>query len=483
MRLYTKIILWLFLNLVILGVAFYAVFRLQFHFNLDSLLMSHAGDRLQAVSEIITTELGAAPETNWNEVLKRFSQAYKVQFSLFRSDGTQAGGDAITLPPEVLAKVNEYRGPFAGMGRGPPPGKGAMRAAAEAAWVESRPKFMVHTAKPSQYWAGACLPLADSDRRQPRLVLLAHSASLHGGGLFLDLRPWIAAGFAAVLLSVLLWFPLVRGITRAISQMNQATEQIAIGRFDARVQLNRRDELGRLGQAINRMADRLAGFVGGQKRFLGDIAHELCSPIARIQMALGILERQAGNEQQACLADMREDVQQMSQLVNELLSFSKAALQARDIKLVPVNLAGLVARMVAREAAGIPAVTVQVDPATEVLAEPELLSRAVANLLRNAVRYAGEAGPITIAATTKDSRITLTVADSGPGVPPEVLQQIFDPFFRVESSRSRDSGGVGLGLAIVKTCVEACQGTVSAQNRQPSGLQVSLVLNAPSQSL
>ena len=81
-----------------------------------------------------------------------------------------------------------------------------------------------------------------------------------------------------------------------------------------------------------------------------------------------------------------------------------------------------------------------------------------------------------VSANAQDGRVTLTVADCGPGVPEETMGQIFDPFFRLEQSRSRDTGGTGLGLAIVKTCVEACQGTVTAKNRSPTGLQVELVL-------
>lgn len=480
MKLYTKILLWFFLNLAVLGLVFYAVFRLQFHLDLDSLLLNHAGDRLRAVSELVSTELNAAPASQWNEVLQRFSHAYRLQFVLFRSDGAQVAGEPLTLPPEVAAKVTEYQSPFAGLGRGPPPGKGRMRAAAEAAWEESRPKFIVHAAQPSSYWAGTPLNLAADEGRRGRLVLLARSSSLRGGGLFLDLTPWIAAGFAAVLFSVLFWFPLIRGITRAISQMTQATEQIAVGQFDARVNVRRRDELGRLGAAINRMADRLAGFVTGQKRFLGDVAHELCSPLARIQMALGILEQQALSEpQKAGVEDIREEVQRMSELVNELLSFSKAALQGREVKLAPVNLAGLVERVLAREAVGANRVEVRIPADLEALAEAELLSRAVGNLVRNALRYAGQAGPIGITAERAGGRVALTVEDQGPGVPPEALQQIFDPFFRLESSRSRETGGVGLGLAIVKTCVEACGGTVSARNREPSGLAVRLELSVP----
>jgi two-component system sensor histidine kinase CpxA len=105
------------------------------------------------------------------------------------------------------------------------------------------------------------------------------------------------------------------------------------------------------------------------------------------------------------------------------------------------------------------------------------LTRAIANLVRNAVKYAGEAGTITITAARKSSHVEIEVRDTGPGVPEHLLDQLFEPFFRPEASRDRDSGGVGLGLAIVKTCVETCQGTVSAANLAPEGFAVKIALN------
>ena len=326
---------------------------------------------------------------------------------------------------------------------------------------------------------GVCLPLTEPGASRPwPVTLLLVSDSLSAGGLFFDPTPWVVVGFGALIFSVLFWIPLVRGVTRSLSQMTRATEQISEGRFEARVDERRGDELGRLGQAINRMAARLAGFVTGQKRFLGDIAHELCSPIARIQVALGILEQRADEKQKAYVNDLREEVEQMSRLVNELLSFSKAGLTPQEIKLEPVNLAATARRVLELEAAQDGQVQVQIPDDLSVLAQPELLFRALANLVRNAVRYAGQAGPITVSALRRDGAVVVTVADQGPGVPEASLQQIFDPFFRGEPSRSRDTGGVGLGLAIVKTCVEACQGTVSARNRAPQGLEVQIVLKA-----
>jgi len=120
---------------------------------------------------------------------------------------------------------------------------------------------------------------------------------------------------------------------------------------------------------------------------------------------------------------------------------------------------------------------VQVDETLVVQAEPELLARALGNLLRNAVRYAGAAGPIRLAATVSHGKVLISVEDSGPGVPEDALERIFDPFYRVEASRSRESGGVGLGLAIVRTCVEACGGSVRALNRKPNGLRVEIALS------
>jgi two-component system sensor histidine kinase CpxA len=111
-----------------------------------------------------------------------------------------------------------------------------------------------------------------------------------------------------------------------------------------------------------------------------------------------------------------------------------------------------------------------------VLANPEYLLRAISNLVRNAIRYAGNAGPISVSAHNEGQQTMLTVADSGPGVPENAFDDVFAPFFRLERSRGRDTGGTGLGLAIVKACVEACTGSVRAHNRQPSGLEVEIRL-------
>jgi two-component system sensor histidine kinase CpxA len=489
--LYAKILGWFFLNLIFIGAVFLVVARGQFHFGLDALISGPASQRMDEVARLMTDELADHPQAEWNEVLKSFNDAYKVQFFLFRGND-QLAGATVTLPEEVRNRMPLRRGmnpPFhlhpdnapppperdgpPDQAHLPPPGQGP------PAGRDVR-KFMVHTSSPSEYWVlmRINVPGRDNPAQHGPIMLLAESDKISGGGLFFDLTSWIVGGIGVALISVLFWFPLVRGITRSISRMTRATEKIAEGNFDVRTQVRRQDELGSLSEAINRMAVRLAGFVAGQKRFLGDIAHELCSPIARIQVALGILEQRADEKQKVYLADLREEVEQMSSLVNELLSFSKASLGSITVKSQTVPLRELVARVVNRECGDSPQIKIEVPDDLRAMADPELLLRALGNILRNAVRHAGHAGPIQISATQTGATVKMMVEDEGPGVPAAALVQIFDPFYRVDASRDRETGGVGLGLSIVKTCVESCGGKVWCENREPRGLRVMVELPA-----
>jgi two-component system sensor histidine kinase CpxA len=178
------------------------------------------------------------------------------------------------------------------------------------------------------------------------------------------------------------------------------------------------------------------------------------------------------------LDELREEVEQISGLVEELLSFSKASLGGATVRLESVDLRTLAETAAHREGARGGDLRVEVPTDLRVLAAPALLLRALANVIRNAVRYAGDAGPIVISARLDGARVRVVVADAGPGVPEASLPKLFDPFYRVDEARTRETGGVGLGLTIVKTCVEACGGTATCRNRQPRGFEVTLELAA-----
>jgi two-component system sensor histidine kinase CpxA len=492
-----KILAWFFLNIALVGAGLLMLGQLQFRFGLDSLVSGHSGDRLQDVSNLISAEIRGHPSGEWTQVLQRFSVTYGVTFGLFQSNGHQLAGAKIPLPADVEHRLQQMA---PGRGRRPPapfPGPPEFgepappppelrpedRRGTAGEPADPRARMMLHTSAPTRYWVLMRIPAAAAPQPPPGqpplpLTLIAESASINGGGLFFEITPWLYAGAGVLLLSLLLWIPLVRGITRAIAEMSAATQRIAGGAFDTRIHSPRNDELGALAQSINDLAQRLEGFVAGQKRFLGDIAHELCTPIARMQMAMGILEQQARVADPQTVDDLREELQEMSLLVNELLSFSKASLGARALERTPVNLRELIEKVIQREQAGAASVEVQVAGELRVLAEPDLLQRALANLVRNALRYAGGSGPIGFAASREASLIRLTVWDRGPGIPAEALAKVFEPFYRVDPSRDRETGGVGLGLAIVKTCIEGCGGTIRCQNRAGGGAEFILELSS-----
>jgi len=302
--------------------------------------------------------------------------------------------------------------------------------------------------------------------------------SFWGTPLFFDFKPWLFALAAAIAVFLLCWLPFIRGLSRSISRLTDNTRRIAQGDFENHLPENRRDEIGQLSVSINRMAGRLSGFVTGQKRFLGDIAHELSAPVARTQFALGILEQRATEDQREAVEDLHEEIGQMSGLVGELLSFSKAGLDAGSAALTPVELTTLAQQAAARESTDEVNIVVAIPEPVTAIAEPNLLLRALSNLVRNAVRYAGADGPITISAAREGDSAVITVVDSGPGLPPDELDRVFTPFYRLDASRTRETGGAGLGLAIVKSCVESSGGTVQCRNRAPHGLEVEIRLKA-----
>jgi len=490
-----KILLWFFANLLLIALASYAFLEFEFHLGPESLLGGRAGRRVDALADLVTGEIATEPQSQWSGVLTRAGNLYGLRLLIVAPDGRRLAGEEITLPDDVTARLfrphppqplaplrppEDAPGPPEGRDGfppgGPPPGPD-----------HPRDRRMIRTDHPTRYWL--LVPLDTGNGQHPGepmpgfpppdghgpppLTLIAVSDSIGLGGLVLDFTPWIAAGSGILVFSLLFWLPLVRGITGSIREMTAATARVAEGRFDVRVRESRRDELGLLASSINQMAGRLAGFVNGQKRFLGDIAHELCSPLARAQVALGILETQTGADG---LADLREEVQQISSLVNELLSFSKASLAAGRIKLESVSLHDIVTRAIERENLSGAAIRSAIPADLMVNAEPDLLCRAISNLLRNAVKYAGDAGPIEAEATRVGRDALLTISDHGPGVPQAALAQLFDPFYRVDVSRARETGGTGLGLAIVKTCVESCGGRVTCRNREPHGLSVLITL-------
>lgn len=444
------------LNLFLIACVLAVFMRFQYRFDLRTFLIAPAQDRILATARQVALELRDADPSAWNQLLRRYEDAHQVELRLVDDDGHPIAGPASPLPLPILQNLDRHSG---SQGRTSPL------------------LFLGTTDHPQRHWIGIRIPVpAPNPHHHIHGVLIAAAPSLLTTPFFFDPKPWIAVVLALVLVSVLCWVPFGRSLVRSISQMNRATGQIAEGQFKIQLPVKRRDELGQLSASINRMASRLDGHLAGQKRFLGDTAHELCSPIARMQVAVGILERSADPAVRETIADLNDDLQRMSNLVNDILSFSKASLRACAVALETIQLDEVVATVIGRETAADVQIHNTVPANLWAHANRDLLERALSNVIRNAIRYAGSAGPITVSATQHQQQIVLTIADCGPGLPESDLDRVFDPFYRLDSSRQSTSGGVGLGLAIVKSCVEACQGAVACKNLLRRGLAVEIAL-------
>ena len=470
--LFSKILLCFFLNLALVAVVLVAFFAFQSQIDLHAIFGRQASDRLRTAGRLISHELNQVPIENWSDVLARHAEIHQVDFALLFKGGFQSLSKDMDIPEAVMKMV---MGPF----RPKPPNNKVSLPLKPRDKHGRKHRFMMRTKNPTRYWAGVPIRVHLTPSRPPvRAVLLAVSDSITGNGFFFDPLPLIIVTAVIMLISVLLWIPLVRNITRPLARMTHAAEEIARGNFDVRINEPRTDEIGRLASAINQMTSRLFGFVKGQKRFLGDVAHELGSPVARIQVGLGILERRVDANNRKQVVDVVEDVTHMSNLVNELLSFSRAEMDTAKVMLKTIELHPVLQRAVQRESMPTTEIITKIDPKIRVIADSGLLARALANIIRNAVKYAGDAGPIHVSAKRLGKKIEIQVKDSGPGVPDDLVKHLFEPFFRPEPSRDRCSGGVGLGLAIVKTCIETCKGTVSARNLKPKGFVVTITLTS-----
>ncbi|MFN7922156.1 MAG: HAMP domain-containing sensor histidine kinase [Bryobacteraceae bacterium] len=455
------------LNILLAALVAFVFARIQYGVGFESLFIAPAQDRIMGIASKLRAEVEAAEDPD--SVIAAYARQYHADVFVTNPDGQAIYGPTADVPPDVMARI---RG--GGPHRPPPRGEGGPPRFSEEPKAGPRePFFFVSSKSPPAYWAGFRTPIRGPEGTNGPGLVLFRTSSILNADLFTDWRHGLALAALLTGVTVLCWLPFLRGLTRSIARIDQVTERIAEGRFDVRAPDHREDELGHLGSQINRMAARLESFVKNQKRYLGDIAHELSAPIARVQFALAILERRAGAEHRVDIEVLHEEVQEMSALVNELLSFSKAGMDAGAVPLKPVDVAEAARTAAEREASG---ARLDIPPGLQAMAHPGYLVRAIGNLLRNAARYAGEFGPIVVSARGDGTHVLLTVADNGPGLPDDMLEQIFEPFYRPQASRSRDTGGVGLGLAIVKSCVEACRGTVACRNRKPSGLEVVITL-------
>ncbi|MGG7646383.1 ATP-binding protein [Rhodovulum sp. YNF3179] len=277
---------------------------------------------------------------------------------------------------------------------------------------------------------------------------------------------------SAALIVAVVWVALGR-IIGPLTALAGAADRLGRGERVAEIAPTGPAELRRLTEAFNRMQARLTRFLGERTRLLAALGHDLRSPLTAMRVRLELLD---DDENKARLTAMVDEMQTM---VEATLGFARGMAVGEASE--TLDLAGL-ARDLAAEA-GTPDAPVRVIEAMPAPARirPGSFRRALRNVIENAVRYGGGA---EIAVRPGDGDVAITVHDRGPGIPEDDLDNVFEPFVRLETSRSRETGGVGLGLAIARTILHAHGGEISLANRSDGGLCVTLTLPAaPAETL
>jgi two-component system sensor histidine kinase CpxA len=283
-------------------------------------------------------------------------------------------------------------------------------------------------------------------------------------------------------------FWLARYLTTPLLKLRTTTNELAEGNLGARVadrQTKRRDEVGQLGRDFNGMAERLESMVKAQHRLLGDISHELRSPLARLGVALGLARQRSGVEANGALDRIERESDNLNEMISQLLELTRLESGTDVRKRTTIDLASLV-RDVAEdadyEARGVNrSVQVVWTERCTINGVEDLLRSAVENVVRNAVRFTPEGTAVEVGLQRQNGGggnfAVISVRDRGNGVPEESLEKIFRPFYRAEDARDRQSGGgTGLGLAITERAVRMHGGTVKAANAKDGGLAVEMRL-------
>lgn len=484
--LYQKIFVWFALNLVLMGLVLALVAGWLVFFNAEGLFSPQIFRKnINATIRLVAANLQYKPMYQWASVLTGASQEYGLDFHYeLLDEGGQPQGSSI--PPRVLQAANRIPKPPYSLCPDPDPDDpqhSPMALDMEAGIPPAQRVIFMRAGQPARYWFGRPIFVADDTHQLHYLLLAAVSSSITGGGQFFNVEGVVSLMLGVLGLSFLWWWPFVRRISRPLKAMTETAERIAAGDYTSLLDpaapghcatrlAARRDEIGRLAQAVNIMADQVMRRAHGQRRFIRHIAHELGSPLARIKLGLAVLESRLDGDAQQRIGQVSVEVEQLSSLVEDVLAYLRAGAESNPPEMKAVPLCPLLHYVAGREALGMD-VHIIVDEGLEIHADADFLRRALANVLRNAVRYAGGCGPMVMEARVQGSQVVVDVCDSGPGVPEEELAHIMEPFYRGATAAAHP-GGSGLGLSIVKHCVEACGGQVSCQNMQPAGFVVSM---------
>jgi len=309
-------------------------------------------------------------------------------------------------------------------------------------------------------------------------VLLARNLPIDiGQALKMELLRYVIVAIA-LLLPIALWS---RRHWQGLQSLSRMADAFGEGKLSVRAQLKRSDVVYPLAERINHMAARIEDLMEAQRSLLHSVSHELRTPIARLEFALELLDARARDpDLSKRIAAMEGDLAELNNLVKELLDMSKLD-STRNLQGASVALAPLLRACCDTLPPSPQQVACELDDGLgTILADERLLARAVGNLLRNAQKYAQ--GKIVLAARRVAGGIEIAVDDDGPGIPEDERDKIFDPFYRLDRSRDRATGGFGLGLSIARKAVALHGGALRVESSALGGARFVIALPVQSRS-
>ncbi len=276
---------------------------------------------------------------------------------------------------------------------------------------------------------------------------------------------------------------LVNRITGPLRRMEHVARQLALGNFNEKVEVTSRDEIGNLGAALNHMSTALEEVDQRRRDFLANVSHDLRTPLSYIKgyseaMIEGVVTEE--EQKKKYLRLIHREAGRLQRLVHDLLDLAQLEGDSYPLNLMPLSLAQLIEDTMGKYEPFLQekkiGLILDLDFDVIVFADEDRLEQVITNIVDNAIRYSPENGELKMVLTQRNNTCTLTISDTGEGIPPEELQRLGERFYRVDKSRTRKKGGSGLGLSIVKQIVFLHKGTIHIDSVLGKGTDVSVTL-------
>jgi len=455
-KLYLKIFLSFLGILVITEIVIFGLFIVFSGRQFKSRIEQYTAAKILMVKEVVEDKIRSAPNTALadntalKEFVDRFGQILGAKVWLQKKDKTPAIKSFQGPIPDEIKKVKPK-------------------------YVKDYGSFKLYHGSHGRLGFYAIIPIAYSD---------GESGSVH---VFFDkpdptdLEGRFALGLAIIgLIIALLVIPVARFITRPLKELNHTALQIAAGDLSHRAVVKSCDEIGELGQSFNLMADRLERMIRGGRELTANISHELRTPLARMRIAEELLRQKIKKENYTDwdrhLNDIGEDIVELDRLIGQILDLSKLDIHETKLNHESLDLAQLLRGLVKRfETAALQReINVETDLASPMpyRGDKEALTMALSNILNNAVKFASRQGEIKVHLDSTGEWIIINISNTSEVLSEKDLEMIFEPFYRIEGSRSQ---GSGLGLAIAKKIIEKHGGVIEARNT-PQGIDFEIQL-------